>query len=210
MKETVKRIAIELIHHAPFTILGAVTGIVIMLIILFSDALSLVSPISHTLFYVFHPLHVVLSAVATTAMYKKYGKGNLWVAILIGYSGAIGIATISDSVIPYLGEMLLNLQNRGIHIGFIEEWQIVNPVALIGIAIGYWKPATEFPHLGHVLISTWASLFHIVMSLGATVDGITLLIIFIFLFLAVWLPCCISDIAFPLLFSRKSLLSNSI
>ncbi len=201
----IKRIAIELVHHAPFTILGAVTGIIFMVIILFSNALPLVSPASHTVFYVLHPFHVVLSAIATTAMYKKYGGGKLWVAILIGYSGAIGIATLSDSVIPYLGEVLLNLPNRGIHIGFIEEWQIVNPAALIGIAIGYWKPTTEFPHFGHVLISTWASLFHIIMALGTTVDGITLLIIFIFLFLAVWLPCCISDIAYPLLFARKSL-----
>ena len=201
----IKRIAIELVHHAPFTILGAVTGIVIMVIIIFADALPQVSQVSHTLFYIFHPLHVVLSAVVTTAMYKKYGRGKLWVAILIGYSGAIGIATISDSVIPYLGEVLLDLPNRGIHIGFIEEWQIVNPAALIGIAIGYWKPFTKFPHSGHVLISTWASLFHIIMALGTTVDGITLLIIFIFLFLAVWLPCCISDIAYPLLFARKSL-----
>ena len=201
----IKRIAIELVHHAPFTILGAVTGIVIMVIIIFADALPQVSQVSHTLFYIFHPLHVVLSAVVTTAMYKKYGRGKLWLAIVIGYSGAIGIATISDSVIPYLGEVLLDLPNRGIHIGFIEEWQIVNPAALIGIAIGYWKPATEFPHFGHVLISTWASLFHIIMALGTTVDGITLLIIFIFLFLAVWLPCCISDIAYPLLFARKSL-----
>jgi len=205
MKQVMKRIAIELVHHAPFTAIGAATGIIIMAVIIFADALPQVSQVSHTLFYIFHPLHVVLSAVVTTAMYKKYGRGKLWVAVLIGYSGSIGIATISDSVIPYLGEMLLNLPNSGAHIGFIEEWQIVNPAALIGIAIGYWRPITKFPHFGHVLISTWASLFHIFMALDTTVDAVTLFIIFSFLFLAVWLPCCISDIAYPLLFTDKSL-----
>ena len=201
----IKRIAVELVRHAPFTAIGAATGIIIMMIIIFANALLQVSQVSHTVFYIFHPLHVVLSAIVTTAMYKKYGKGKLWLAILIGYTGSIGIATISDSVIPYFGEMLLDLPNRGAHIGFIEEWQIVNPAALIGIVIGYWKPTTKFPHSGHVLISTWASLFHVIMALGETVNWVTFLVIFLFLFLAVWAPCCLSDIVYPLLFTRKSL-----
>jgi len=200
-----KLIGNELKHHAPFTALGAVTGIVIMLIILFGNMLPQVSQVSHTVFYILHPLHITLSAIVTTAMYKKHGKGKIWVIILIGYFGSIGIGTLSDSVIPYLGEILLDLPNRGIHIGFIEEWQIVNPAALIGIAIGYWKPITRLPHFGHVLLSTWASLFHIIMALGETADLVTFMVIFLFLFLAVWIPCCTSDIVFPLLFTRKQL-----
>ena len=163
------------------------------------------SSISLTIFYTLHPLHVVLSALVTTALYKKYSSGKIWAVILIGYSGSIGIATLSDSIIPYLGEILLELPNRGSHIGFIEKWWLVNPAALIGIAIGYWKPITKFPHSGHVLISTWASLFHIIMALGETVTWVLFLVIFLFLFLAVWIPCCLSDIIFPLLFVRKRL-----
>jgi hypothetical protein len=200
-----RRIANELREHAPFTTFGAVTGVIIIVIIVFSNVLPQVSQVSYPVFYTLHPAHVVLSALVTTAMYKKYGNGKIWMTILIGYLGAIGIATLSDSVIPYLGEMLLDLPNKGIHIGFIEEWWIVNPAALIGIAIGYWRPTTKFPHSGHVLISTWASLFHIIMALGETVDWITLLPIFLFLFLGVWIPCCLSDIMFPLLFVRKKL-----
>jgi len=121
-----KLIGNELKHHAPFTALGAVSGIAIMLIILFGNILPQVSQVSHTVFYILHPLHITLSAIVTTAMYKKHGNGKIWVIILIGYFGSIGIGTLSDSVIPYLGEILLDLPNRGIHIGFIEEWQIVN------------------------------------------------------------------------------------
>lgn len=200
-----KLIVSELKHHAPFTALGAVSGIVIMLIILFGNMLPQVSQVSHTVFYILHPLHITLSAIVTTAMYKKYGNGKIWVIILIGYFGSIGIGTLSDSVIPYLGEILLDLPNRGIHIGFIEEWQIVNAAAIIGVAIGYWKPITRLPHFGHVLLSTWASLFHIIMALGETADLVTFMVIFLFLFLAVWIPCCTSDIVFPLLFTRKQL-----
>lgn len=203
-----KLIAHELKHHAPFTALGAVAGIIVMVVIVFSNALPLVSPVSHTVFYVLHPLHVALSAVVTTAIYKTHsqGRGKIWAIILIGYFGSIGIGTLSDSVIPYLGEVLLDLPNRGVHIGFIEEWWIVNPAALAGIAIGYFKPVTRLPHFGHVLISTWASLFHVIMALGGMVSWLTFLVIFVFLFLGVWLPCCTSDIVFPLLFTNRKLL----
>jgi len=195
-------IASELKNHAPFTAVGAVTGIIIMVIIVLGNVPS---HVSYNVFYTLHPLHVVLSALVTTAIYKKYGNGKIWAAVLVGYSGAIGIATISDSIIPYLGEVLLELPNRGVHIGFIEKWWLVNPIALVGVAIGYLRPTTKFPHSGHVLISTWASLFHIIMALGETVSWITLLVVFLFLFLAVWIPCCLSDIVFPLLFVGRRL-----
>ncbi len=200
-----RRIADELRHHVPFTALGAVSGIIIMVIIISVKALPQVSPVSYIIFYILHPTHVLLSAMVTTALYKKYGSGKIWAAILIGYFGSVGIATISDSIIPYLGETLMVLPNREIHLGFIEEPLLTNPPAFLGITIGYWKGTTKFPHFGHVLISTWASLFHIIMALGETVNWILYLFIFLFLFLAVWLPCCISDIVFPLLFTREEL-----
>ncbi|MEJ2306329.1 MAG: hypothetical protein P8Y30_02080, partial [candidate division WOR-3 bacterium] len=87
---------------------------------------------------------------------------------------------------------------------FIEKWWLINPLAIIGVIFAYFKPKTKFPHMGHVLLSTWASLFHIIMSLGAIVLWFQYLYIFIFLFLAVWLPCCVSDIVFPLLFAQKT------
>lgn len=200
-----KRIANELKHHAPFTAIGATTGIIVMVIIIFNNVLPQVSHISYTLFYILHPTHIFLSALVTTAMLKKYSDSKIWVAILIGYFGSVGIATLSDSVIPYLGETLLGLEHKGIHIGFIEEPLLTNPAAFLGIAIGHRKPTTKLPHSGHVLVSTWASLFHIIMALGGTINWIILATIFLFLFLAVWLPCCTSDIVFPLLFVRGKL-----
>jgi len=200
-----KLIASELRHHVPFTALGAATGIVIMAVIVYSNTLPQVAQISPTIFYTLHPLHVILSAMVTTAMYKRYTSGKIWAAVLVGYLGSVGIATLSDSVIPYLGEMLLDLPHREAHIGFIEKWWIVNPAALLGIGISLWKPTTKSPHSGHVLISTWASLFHVIMALGETVSWSLYLVIFLFLFLAVWLPCCLSDIVFPLLFVGKRL-----
>jgi hypothetical protein len=194
----VKRIAHELKEHVPFTALGALTGIIIMVIIVLSNVPS---HISQTVFYTLHPLHVLLSALVTTAMYVRYRKAKFWVAILIGWTGSIGIATISDAIIPYLGGSLLHAQME-FHVPFIEKWWI-NFLALGGIAIGYWKQTTKIPHFGHVLLSTWASLFYL-MAFGVVDNWIPLLpLIFLFLFLAVWLPCCLSDIVYPLLFLGK-------
>ena len=200
----------ELRAHIPFTAFGAAIGIIAMVIILLSDSLAGFTRISEPLFEVLHPAHVVLSAIVTTALYKRYGNGKIWAIILVGYIGSIGIATLSDSLIPYLGETLLRLPNREVHVGFIEEWYIVNPAALLGIAIGYFKPATKVSHFGHVFISTWASLAHNVMAMGATISFLTLLGIFVFLFVAVWVPCCASDIVFPMLFTKKRLSPHHI
>lgn len=193
-----RQIANELKRHAPFTSFGAITGIILMAIIVLAN----VPPeTSRTFFYILHPFHVVLSALVTTAIYKQHSKGKVWAVILIGYVGSIGIATLSDAVIPYLGGVLLNLEIE-FHLGFIEKWWLVNPMALLGITIGYWKPTTKFPHAGHVLLSTWASLFY--FTAFGTANWIPLLpFIFLFLFLAVWVPCCMSDIIFPLLFAKE-------
>jgi len=197
--ETSKLIAKELLKHAPFTSFGAVTGILILLLAIHFPHIA---SVSYTLFYIFHPIHVLLSALVTAGMYRLHG-GKGWAVLLIGYTGSIGIATISDSIIPYAGEILLHLPNPGIHIGVIEKWWLVNPLAFIGIAIAYWKPTTKFPHAGHVLLSTWASAFHIIMALGAMVNWIAFIVIGLFLFLSVWVPCCLSDIIFPLLFVKE-------
>jgi hypothetical protein len=207
-----RRIASELKEHVPFTALGAASGILIMVIIVLANVPS---QISQAAFHTLHPLHVVLSALTTTAMYRKYGNGKIWAAVLIGYSGSIGIASISDAIIPYLGGALLGLEME-FHLPFIEvekmpfigieTWILVNSAALLGIIIGYLRPTTKIPHLGHVFLSTWASLFYFT-AFGVARWLPLLPLIFLFLFLAVWLPCCVSDIVFPLLFTRKKGLS---
>ncbi len=185
----------------PFTALGTLTGVVVMVVILKTNVPR---SISEGLFWTFHPVHVFLSALVTAGMYRLYGKGGVWRTLLVGYVGAIGIATLSDSIIPYLGEWLLNMPHKDVHLGFIEKWWLVNPLAVAGIALAYVRPTTKLPHAGHVLLSTWASLFHITMAAGETPSASMGLVIGAFLFLAVWVPCCTSDIIFPLLFSRTT------
>ena len=198
---TSKIIAYELRKHAPFTVAGTATGLVIMAVFVTA---SIPRSVSVGLFWAFHPLHVLLSALVTAGMYRLHSRGGLWRTVLIGYAGSIGIATLSDCIIPYLGEWLLDLPSRGVHFGFIEKWWLVNPLALGGIAIACHWPRTQFPHAGHVLLSTWASLFHMTMALNGPPDVFEVILIAAFLFAAVWVPCCTSDIVFPLFFAEEN------
>jgi len=193
-------IAHELKDHAPFTLVGALAGIVGMVIIVYGG----VPPSwSQGLFEGAHSLHVFLSALATAGMFRLHSRGRFWATIAIGYVGCIGIATLSDCVIPFLGESLLDLPNRHVHLGFIEVWYLVNPLAAAGIAVAFYWPRTKVSHAGHVLLSTAASLLHITMALGKDLSVATWMVVPVFLFLAVWIPCCSSDIVFPLLFSGE-------
>ena len=202
-----RNIGRELLHHAPFTAVGAVIGIVVMAVISLCDTPM---NISESLFFTFHPLHVVFSALVTTSLYRKQKGHKLWAVVIIGYAGSVGIATLSDAVIPFLEGSSLKV-DMAFHLPFLEtevmpfigvpKWIVVNGAALIGMAIGFFRPNTTFPHMGHVLLSTWASLFG--FTAFGTADWLPLLpIIFVFLFLAVWIPCCVSDIVFPLLWVR--------
>jgi len=231
IKEKAKHILVELKGHAPFTFFGAVLGIVFMLVFRNISGGS-----RHTLFAVFHPAHVVLSAIVTASMFRLHDKKKRFFLVLaVGYFGSIGIATLSDIIIPHIGTELLGLniprhshlhegestspdeghaaetdeheghEKHGLHLGFIEEWYIVNPAALLGIFIAYFLPRTKFPHACHILISTWASSSYLLMNMQSEMGIAVIGGILITLFVATWLPCCISDIIFPLLFVKSDI-----
>ncbi len=209
MKQKLTPIFKELKNHAPFTLFGASTGIIFMYLFR-----NIGYDTSWKGFYVLHPGHVLLSAIVTTSIFQRHShKRKLITIFLIGFFGSIGIGTLSDSLIPYIGELSLGMHIEAhahahedfaerAHIGFIEGWYIVIPAAVAGVIIGYFRPKTKFPHAGHVLLSTWASSLHMLMALGGLFTILKVIGSFGFLFLAVWLPCCISDIVFPLLFIK--------
>ena len=220
-----KHILLELKGHLPFTTFGALLGIAFMLLFSRSSEKT-----SHILFSIFHPSHVILSAIVTTSMFKVHAFKKHFITILIvGYFGSVGIATLSDIIMPHIGSELLGLNMpthtelhhkdsevadesghihkhaEGIHFGFIKEWYLVNPAALLGILIGYFLPHTKFPHAGHILISTWASSAYLLMRVYTEINVLAMVEIFLILFLSVWIPCCVSDIVFPLVFVKSDI-----
>ncbi len=214
-----RQVLTELKAHSPFTLFGALTGIAMMLI--FKD---IGHQASYRLFYIFHPAHVVLSAMVTASLFRLHEKTKGFLIVLIvGYVGSIGTATLSDSILPFFGEEIMGVaipteaavhsheseaeagesHEHKLHIGFIEEWKIVNPAALLGVLIAYFLPRTKLPHAFHILISTWASAAHIMMNTHQELTAIVIAVIILILFIAVWLPCCFSDIVFPMLLVKS-------
>jgi len=193
-----KHIAAELKEHAPFTAFGAGVGVVVMAAAWIA---GLTPSVFYNAFHILHPAHLLLSSAVTATMFRRQG-GNVLAAIAVGIGGAIAICTISDIVLPHLGGAALG-GSMILHIEIIEHpWLAILP-ALAGAAVGAlalrW---TRCPHAAHVLISTLASLFYLI-GFGV-LDWLPMLpLVFVVLFIAVWVPCCTSDIIFPLLLVRK-------
>ncbi len=218
-----EHVFIELRNHSPFTMGGAILGMIFMFLF------HRMGHAAATVFFlVAHPAHVVLSAIVTAAMIKTRGKiRNFFTIIVIGWLASVGIATVSDIIIPYFGTEWFGLavpteagvhhimhredsehettvedhpaEHGGLHLAFIEHWYLVNPAALLGIIIAWFWPHTKTPHAAHILISTAASGLYMLMVSDFVFSPLTCLAIVIILFVAVWLPCCISDIIVPML-----------
>ncbi|MHC4109860.1 MAG: hypothetical protein ACYSUY_02220 [Planctomycetota bacterium] len=228
VKEKAKHILVELKGHAPFTLFGAVLGIGFMLLFR-----NISGGGRHTLFAIFHPAHVVLSAIVAASMFRLHAEKKRFVLVLaVGYFGSIGVATLSDIIIPHIGSELLGLnipqhsqihesetgspqeehtttthdhEEEGLHLGFIEDWYIVNPAAFLGIFIAYFLPRTKIPHASHILISTWASSSYLLMTLQSEITIAAVVGILATLLVATWVPCCVGDIIFPLLFVKSDI-----
>ncbi len=157
-------------------------------------------------FHLFHPAHMLFSAAATSAMFCRYDR-RPFKAIIIGLIGAIGVCGISDIFMPQVSLWVLNVHTPW-HICVLEHPGLVIPFAIVGVLMGVAASSgvirsTFISHSLHVLMSTMASIFYMVGPLGmiAWIDQIGKM--FIFVVLAVVVPCCASDIIFPLFMSRS-------
>jgi len=217
----------ELRRHLPFSVFSVAAGIVVLAFltaVIYSVGGDLGPPHEQTvpvearaphehaheqvfaspaggLFHVFHPVHLLFSAVATTAMFWRYER-QLWKAIVTGFVGAVVICSLSDIFFPYVGGLLLGAP-MGFHVCIIDHPGLVLPFVFVGIAMGLLaadavKASTFISHSAHVFTSSMASILYLVTyGLGDWMEHIGG--VFLVVVVAVMVPCCISDIVFPLL-----------
>ena len=210
----------ELTEHLPFSVSSVALGLIVAGIICALVPEGAVSPTASDagheglsggpatpLFHLFHPSHTFFSAAATTAMFWRYDR-KLWLAVLIGLVGAIGVCGISDILMPYGSQVVLQAFGRvtgelHLHICVIEEPGLVLPFAVAGVFVGLGAArtvgrSTLFSHSLHVFTSTMASIFYLIGPFDrlAWIDSLGL--VFVFVIAAVMIPCCLSDIVFPL------------
>jgi len=190
-----KKILRELGLHLPFSAIGTVIGVMAVwatqtVVVTGTDPL-----------WAFHPLHaahVLLSAAATTAIFR--GRGGTKVrAVIVGVIGALGICALSDAVLPYWSSLLLGA-TAPIHICLLEEPLLVLLSCAWGIAVGLAAAnvtnlAGIASHALHVAVSAAASAWYISAAVGDEWLGVST---FLFVLVSVVLPCCLSDIVFPM------------
>jgi len=201
-----KHLSTELRDHLPYSIFSVTLGMILLGILTFIaqiSGLTNISGPSKELFHIFHPIHLLFSATATTAMFRRHEK-RFFKAIIIGFIGSAGICGISDTFIPYIAGFLLNVE-MDLHICIIQHPKLIFPFLISGILIGLIIPdiqkSTLFSHSAHILISSMASLLYLI-SFGLTEWTHVAGMIFIYIVLAVIIPCCTSDIVFPLLLAK--------
>lgn len=159
------------------------------------------------LFHLFHPMHMFFSAAATTAMFRRYDR-RIVRAIVVGLAGSIVVCGFSDILMPHASLYVLN-KHLPLHICVLEHPALVLPFAAIGVGIGLLaavgvSQSTFFSHSLHVFASTMASLFYMISAYGRLgwIDEIGYM--FFFVIIAVMVPCCISDIIFPVAMSKPA------
>ena len=212
---------VELREHAPFSVTAVAMGLIVAgaICVLGSglqEAATAATEHDHgdhehgpvfaqLFFHLFHPAHMLFSAAATTAMFMRYERKPIK-AVIVGLIGAIGVCGISDIVMPHVSVTILGVHTPW-HICVIEHPGLVIPFAGVGVVLGVATAgsvvrSTLISHSLHVLASTMASIFYMVGPLGliAWIDDLGQ--IFMFVILAVMIPCCVSDIIFPMLMTR--------
>ena len=208
VKGNIRHILTELRDHLPYTIFSVATGMIILGMLTFGAEVLGSSNISNPakgLFHIFHPIHLLFSATATTAMFWRYER-KLLKAVIVGFIGAVTICGISDIFIPYIAGFLLGVK-MNLHICIIEHPTFILPFVITGIFTGLIVPAatqksTLLSHAAHVLVSSMASILYLIgfgLSEWIHVAGA----VFVYMVLAVIIPCCTSDIILPLLLAKK-------
>lgn len=206
MRERWNLVAAEFAHHLPYTLVGtliAMAGVwwFGMQQLNSGHAGELLTQ-SRSMFHLFHPLHICLSAIATTSLFWRHER-HVFRAITVGALGTVIPCGLSDYGFPYVGGLLLG-QRMELHVCLIDHPQLFLSFLALGILGGFWAEerltgSHLFSHGVHIFVSSVASLLYF-MSFGFTgwmTDVRLVFPAFLVIVLAVWIPCCISDIVVP-------------
>ena len=185
----------ELRHHLPFTlVVSLLAGVLVAIVYNFWMIPS------ESFFEVLHPAHVLVSAAATSAIFYRYKKS--WVGgMLAGIFGAILVGSVSDVLLPWAAGNLFFLHTH-FHLPIVEESFLILGVAIVGAFFGICCGMFRLNHSLHVFFSVFASLFYL-LAFSVVMNAWSILGISLIVFLCVYVPCCFSDIIFPLIFIRE-------
>jgi hypothetical protein len=205
-RHRLRLVTLELAHHLPYTVISSLIAMVVVWWFSLDQAQHFggsgwESEVRWS-FHVLHPLHVCLSAITTTAVFWR-AERRLLRTILVGGFGSVIPCGLSDYIVPFVGGRVLG-QAMELHICLLEHPMVVLPFLVLGIVAGFLleqplSGGSVFSHGAHVFVSSLAALVYLV-SYGFTgwLTDITLVFPVLFVVvMAVWVPCCMSDIVIP-------------
>lgn len=203
----------ELVCHLPYSIFSVAFGLAILSFLVYGALLvqaaqSTVCRSSMVLFHSFHFMHIVFAATGTMITFFRFSK-NIPKGIIVSIFSASFFCTLSDAILPYLGGKLLGV-NMHLHLCFVTELHNILPFLIVGLLNGFIMSRhhesrqgmfSVFSHFIHILISSFASIFYLV-SQGCTDWYQNIGLVFLFLVIAVVVPCTLSDVVVPMAFAR--------
>jgi len=209
VRKRASEIFAELREHLPYTVMAALIGVGLMSLMSFEAALTgrqmLLPQASRGLFHALHFSHLFVSAIVTTAMFWRHERLLVKTA-LVGFFGTVIPCGMSDILFPYAGGLMLGVPME-FHLCVVEHPVLVLPFVLAGVAVGFCLPpvqrSTLFTHTAHVILSSTATMLYLV-SFGIADWLRFAAAVFFLLVAAVMVPCCTSDIVFPLLFTQSN------
>lgn len=201
----------ELAHHLPYAIFSVAFSLIILsLVSFFSSGFdhAVLKKGSKMLFHGFHFMHITFAATGVLITYLRFSK-NIVSALITGIVSTVFFCTISDSVLPYLGGTALGVHMH-FHLCFFKELPNVLPFLAVGLINGWVMsrhPSSRqgfysvSSHFSHIFVSSLASTFYLV-SHGFFDWHKQIGFVFLFLIIAVVIPCTLADVVVPMTFAR--------
>lgn len=211
----------ELLHHLPYAIFSLALGMVILSIL---DVLGVGSAAQHVhehghhhheasggahlLFHSFHFLHIIFAITGSLVTFSRFSN-NLFKGIVVALISSLFFCTLSDVILPYLAGTLLGVHMH-FHICLISELHNVIPFYAIGLLNGIVMSKHHSSlkslysvgsHFVHILISSLASLFYLI-SEGFNNWYPQMGLLFLFMIVAVVVPCTLADVIVPIFFAK--------
>ncbi len=203
MARLLSRAGRELVRHLPYTATSAICGLALIAVARLTVPVGIATfgALLSRLFHVLHPLHMLFSSAATSAVYFRYRPSPVG-AWVVGLLAGIGVCTVSDALLPFAGAQALGLAPE-LHLCLMEHWHLSVLAAGLGAGSGIlWiartgKP-TYLPHSAHVLVSSMASVTYLT-SYSTWKWSVHILGLALVATVAVLVPCCFSDVVLPVL-----------
>jgi hypothetical protein len=168
-------------------VLASLAGAIALALLVVRGALGIPDTAAEFLFVIVHPLHVFVAAATLVRLVSRSGRLRPLAAAAVSYPLAIAIVTTVDSLLPYLAEWLLVLPSRHVHIGFVEIWWLVHPLAIAGVAAGLAAPRLMLRPPLMLTASLLPPVFDQMMAMWKPLAPAALVTIAAFTGLSVWI-----------------------